>query len=240
MSGRPELRWHVRCLIVGSVVQANCRVRFTAADFDFVVRSLARREKDAVSLVELLTDAEERDRILDHSRLVEAVLGSTEHLTISPQLYFYILSRHVLCGAGIDDRGLCDYVASMLEHFSRTEHLRGGVYVSDLLAALREASPSQAFLLQAHVGNYSLFLTGMFPGNVERRSRRGAPDCSFYEAIGSASYRALASHQAARRWGLEEIFEALAAQFHHVRVALNGLADRLLHLDAPATLPILG
>lgn len=209
------------------------------------MRCLARRERDAVSLVALLTDAEARDRVLDDPRLAETVLSSADHLAISAQCYFYILSRHVLRGAGIEDRPLCDYIASLLEHFSRTEHLRvarghGGVYLSDLLAALRDASPKQEFLLRAHVGNYSLFLTGMFPENVARRSQQGAPDCSFYEALGRTSYRALARHGVARRWGLEDVFEGLAEQFRGVRLALNGLADRLLHLDAFAQLPILG
>lgn len=227
------------------MVLANCRARFTAADFDFIVRCLARRERDAVSLVELLTDPAARDRILDDPLLAETVLNSADHLVISAQLYFYILSRRVLRGAGIEDRALCDYIASLLEHFSRAEHLRaaggrGGIYLSDLLAALPEASPSQEFLLRARVGNYALFLTGMFPENVARRSQRGAPDCSFYEALGRASYRALASHCVTRRWGLEDVFDGLAEQFRGVRIALNGLADRLLHLDVPAPSPLVG
>lgn len=231
--------------MVSSVVQANCRARFTAADFDFIVRCLARRQRDAVSLGELLTDADTRDRVLDDPHLAETVLTSVDHLAISAQLYFYILSRHVLRGAGIEDRPLCDYIASLLEHFSRAEHLRagpgrGGVYLSDLLAALPDASPSQEFLLRAHVGNYSLFLTGLFPENVARRSRKGAPDCSFYEALGRTSYRALASHCVARRWGLEEIFDGLAEQFRGVRIALNGLADRFLHLDVSGPSPSVG
>lgn len=227
------------------MVQANCRARFTAADFSFIVRCLARDRSGAVSLADLLIDAEARDQVLDDPQLVQAVLTSTAHLAISPQFFFYILSRHVLLEARIEDRALCDYIASLLEHFSRTQHLRavnarGGVYLSDLLAALRDASPSQEFLLRAQVGNYSLFLTGMFPGNVELRRRRGAPDCSFYEALGRTSYRALADHCVARRWGLEAVFDGLAEQFRGVRVALNGLADRLLHLDTAAPWPIVG
>jgi hypothetical protein len=34
------------------MIRANCRARFTAADFDFVVRTLARSQTDQVSLVE--------------------------------------------------------------------------------------------------------------------------------------------------------------------------------------------
>jgi hypothetical protein len=111
----------------------------------------------------------------------------------------------------------------------------GTVYLSDLLLALREASPTQAFLLRAHVGNYTLFLTGIFPENIERRRNRlGAPGCSFYEEMGRMSFRAVAGHQVARAWGLTQIFHGLSEQFHEVRVALNQLADRLLTLDDDA------
>src|SRR5215469_5180097 len=38
----------------GAMIRANCRARFTAADFDFIVRTLARSPNDHVSLVDLL------------------------------------------------------------------------------------------------------------------------------------------------------------------------------------------
>src|SRR6058998_2633715 len=70
------------------MIRANCRARFTAADFDFVVRTLARSQTDHVSLVDLLSDVETRDSILDHPRLVEAILSNCEHLRISSQFCF--------------------------------------------------------------------------------------------------------------------------------------------------------
>src|ERR1700730_4441388 len=106
------------------MIRANCRARFTAADFDFVVRTLARSAIDRVSLVDLLSDAETRDSVLDHPLLVDAVLCNAGHLQISSQFYFYLLARHVLRQAGITDRKLCDYVASLLETFSRANFLR--------------------------------------------------------------------------------------------------------------------
>src|SRR5215212_9580973 len=106
------------------MIRANCRERFTAADFDFVVRTLARSPTDDVSLVELLSDSETRDSVLDHPRLVEAILSQSRHLAISSQFYFYVLARHVLRQAGIHDRKLCDYVASLLETFSRISGLQ--------------------------------------------------------------------------------------------------------------------
>src|SRR5215471_12863169 len=43
------------------MIRANCRARFTAADFDFIVRTLARSQTDQVSLVDLLSEIETRD-----------------------------------------------------------------------------------------------------------------------------------------------------------------------------------
>src|SRR5467141_1209783 len=82
------------------MVRANCRSRFTAADFDFIVRTLARSQTDQVSLVDLLSDIETRDSILDHPRLVDAILNHCGHLRISSQFYFYVLARHVLQQVG--------------------------------------------------------------------------------------------------------------------------------------------
>ena len=225
------------------MVKANCRARFTAADFDFVVRTLSKSSKDAVSLVQLLSDVEERDAILDQEAIGDAILSQNSHLCISSAFYFYILTRRVLRRAGIEDRLLCDYLASVLDEFMRSARLgspaaaqgraqRGAVYLSDLLVSLNEASPTQAFLLRAHMGDYTLFLTGIFRDNIERRrSRLGAPGCSFYEEMGRMSYRAVARHEVARKWGLTHIFHGLSEQFHEIRVALNQLADRLLTLD---------
>jgi hypothetical protein len=234
------------------MIRANCRARFTAADFDFIVRTLGRSRADSVSLVDLLSDSEMLDSILDHPRLVETILCNAGHLRISSQFYFYILARHVLQQAGIGDRKLSDYIGSMLETFSRANQLqspdkidppsqgygaagnRAHEYISDMLIALTRATPEQTFLLRAHVGNYSLFISGIFHENAQRRSLRGAPDLEFYEQIGRTNYQLVAFHETARRCELTDVFAGLANRFHDVRLALNDLSDRLLHLDEDA------
>jgi hypothetical protein len=218
------------------MIQANCRARFTGEDFSFIVRTLAKHPGQKVSLVQLLTDLETRDEILDHEALISAVLEKPGHLTISPQFYFYILARLVLKRSGINDRTLADYVAALLEKFSQVRQLSSPVtdveahYISDLLLALRKASPYQTFLIQAHVGNYALFISGIFYENIASRSQRGAPDCSFYEDMGRSSFRAAATHDVARRYGMSGVFKNLASQFHECRIALNRLADELVDL----------
>ena len=206
------------------------------------------------AIVDLLSDVETRDSILDHPRLVDAILNHCAHLRISSQFYFYVLARHVLQQGGIGDRKLCDYVASLLETFSRASRLqvpqtpgrraesatadssRGEQYISDMLIALTRATPEQAFLLRAHIGNYSLFISGIFHPAVagQRGSLRGGPDIGFYEHVGRTNYQLVASHAAARRCELDDVFEGLADRFRDVRLALNQLSDQLLNLDDPA------
>ena len=115
----------------------------------------------------------------------------------------------------------------------RHDHL-AEQYISDILIALNRATPEQAFLLRAHVGNYSLFISGIFHENTQRRSLRGGPDIEFYEQVGRTNYQLVSSHAMARRCELDDVFEGLADRFREVRLALNQLSDQLLNLDDDA------
>lgn len=226
------------------MITANCRARFTARDFEYIVRVLSRTPGDKVSLSTLLSDEQARDVILDDERLASEIFDSPERLSISPQFYFYVLCRHVLLKAGISCRDVADYVSSLLETFSRTSRLHhpegiedGGLhYLSDMLQALSKAGPREAFLLRAHIANYALFLSGIFADYIERRRRRGAPGLSFYEGMGRTHYHTASLEREAGVLNLSAIFHDLAEGFREVRMALNDLACRLLHLDSPQTL----
>ena len=233
------------------MIRANCRDRFTAADFTFIVKILGKTRANSVSLTELLSDQDARDSILDHDLLFQAILSETAQLTISPQLYFYVLTRHVLKESGLPDRRLCDYIASLLETFSRSARLNSPTtpgdgsaqpiqYLSDMMLALRNASPVQTFLIRAHAGNYSLFLSGIFPGTVHRRSERGAPDITYYEDLGRMNFKVVASHSYARTAELRDIYSSLAEHFRDIRLALNRLSDSLLTIDDTSHIPLLG
>jgi hypothetical protein len=230
------------------MIRANCRDRFTAEDFDFIVRTLGKSKANTVSLTALLSDQETRDSILDHELLFQAIISATEHLSISPQLYFYVLTRHVLKEADLNDLPLCDYISSLLENYSQTARMKNPVdgsthpvqYLSDLMLGLRDASPVQTFLIRSHVGNYSLFLSGIFPGTVQARYERGAPALGFYEDMGAASFDAVAGHAYARAAGLKDVYGLLARQFKNVRLALNRLSDSLLNIDDASNIPLLG
>ena len=224
------------------MIHANCRVRLTADDFSFVVRVLSHSESDRVSLVKLLTDEETRDQILDHEVLVRTILESPERLPISPQFLFYILCRKVLKDTSVQSRDTSDFVASLLSGFVQTMQLgspeelgrRSRHYISDMMVMLGKANTREAFLLRSHIANYTLFISGFFAENVAtRRQHRGAPDISFYEDVGRMNYRAASEYGEAKKFRLQSIYEELAVSFHEVRLALNDMAGRLLHMDGP-------
>jgi hypothetical protein len=226
------------------MITANSRIRLTAEDFDFIVRALSIKESDRVSLASLLIDEGARDEILDHEVLAHAILESSDRLSISPQLMFYVLCRRVLRQTGARSREASDFVASMLEGFSKTSRVYGSdagvntAYLSDMMIALGKAGDSEAFLLRSHMANYALFVSGIFVENVEKRKERGAPDVAYYEKLGGMNYRVAAEYRDARKYHLSGIYEELSRSFHEVRIALNDLASRFLHLDSPA-LPII-
>ncbi len=223
------------------VIQANCRVQFTASDVDFILSVLGKKKGAAELLVVLLADAETRDLILDDDLLFRALLEQGGCLRVSPHLYFYVMVRQVLRRAGVEDRRVADYVAELLTEFSREERTRcvapDGArldYVFDMLAALEKADDRTSFLIRAHIGNHSLFLSGVFPEHIRHRSqRRGAPSLRYYQDLGRANYRAASAHRLAARYDLAAVFDTLAEQFESARLALNDLAERVFSIADP-------
>ncbi len=221
------------------IIQPNCRVQFAAEDMDFILSVLGRKLADTEVLVKLLTDEESRDTLLDDEQIFHALLERGGCLRVSTHFYFYILVRHVFRRAGIEDRTVADYVAEMLSEFARSEQSRCVIpgqpapldYFFEMLAALQTADDRTAFQIRAHIGNYSLFLSGIFPERIrERAERRGFPDLKYYEALGRSQFSTASDHRLAQRYELTEVFSTLAERFGTTRLALNDISDRLFSL----------
>ena len=222
-----------------NVIQPNCRVQFTAEDIEFIISVLGTRTRSAESLVRLLADEEARDLILDDESLFRALIEQRGCLRVSTHFYFYVLVRQVFKRSGIEDRVIADYVAEMLAEYSQVENTRchvGGKpgpmdYFIDMLAALQTADDRTGFYIRTHIGNQSLFLSGIFPERIRYRSEyKGAPDLKYYEDMGRTNFRAASDHRLAHRYDLAAIFGTLAERFRATRLALNELTDRLLSI----------
>jgi len=222
------------------VIQPNCRVQFTAEDIDFILSVLGPKAGSADTLIQLLADEESRDLILDDESILRAVLEHRDCLRISTHLYFYILVRHSFRRSDLKERPLADYVSSVLAEFSQVERTRCTVngqpidYFVDMLTALQTADDTTSFYIRAHIGNQSLFLSGVFPDRIRfRAERKGAPSMNYYEGLGRTNYRVASDHRLARKYDLDAIFNTLSERFHQTRVALNDLRERLVSLGDP-------
>jgi len=222
------------------VIRPNCRVQFTAEDVEFVLGVLGPKAGSAETLVQLLGDEETRDLILDDESLLRAVLEHRNCLRISTHFYFYILVRHAFRRSGLQERPLADYVASVLAEFSQFERTRCVVkgqpidYFFEMLAALQTADDTTSFYIRAHIGNQSLFLSGVFPDRIRfRAERKGAPGLNYYEGLGKSNFRAASDHRLARKYDLDGIFNTLSERFQETRLALNDLRERLVSLGDP-------
>jgi hypothetical protein len=221
------------------VIQPNCRMQFAAEDIDFIVSVLGGRLGNAECLVKLLADEESRDLILDDAELFRALLERRGCLRVSTHFYFYVLVRHVFLRSDIKDRAVADYVAELLAEFARSERARCVVpgqpnpldYFFEMLAALQTADDRTSFHIRVHIGNHSLFLSGVFPERIRfRAEKKGFPDLSYFAALGRTQYRAASDHRLARRYELAGIFNTLSERFETTRKALNDMADRLFSL----------
>ena len=221
------------------LIQPNCRAQFAAEDIDFIVSVLGHKAGSADCLVSLLSDEAARDTILDDPILFHALLERGGCLRVTTRFYFYVLVRHVFRRSEIEDRGVADYVAELLAEFARAERARCVVpgqanpldYFFEMLAALQTADDRTSFHIRIHIGNHSLFLSGVFPERIRfRAEKRGCPNLSYFEAIGRSQYRAASDHRLAQRYELSGILETLSERFDTTRRALNEIADRLFSL----------
>ena len=221
------------------LIQPNCRIQFTAEDLDFIANTLGKHNKDHDVLLDLLRDEETRDLILDEEILFRSLLEQRGCLRVSNRFYFYIIVRNVLKTAGIEDLNVADYIAELLTHYSQSEQMQcrvpgqGGPmdYFFEMLAALNTADDRTRFYIRAHIGNHSLFFSGVFAQRIRYRAeRKGFPDLRYYEALGQSSFRIASDHQLAARYDLAPIYCRLAEEFPRARQALNDMTERLVTL----------
>jgi hypothetical protein len=145
--------------------------------------------------------------------------------------------RRYLLQSGFADEDLADYLAAVVIEFG--DHDRAWRadrhdddshhYLTDLLLALERSDGDRRFRLMAHLGNYALWLAGLFPDRIAAQQvRRGGPDVSYYDAVGRRGFRMASEHALAHRTGIGEVYARVAAGFPGLRHALNGLSDRVI------------
>lgn len=207
------------------MIRADARSRITREDVDLLAHCLGTDPARLRSL----------DAVLDRREIASFLLGATLPGP-SVSLLFYVLVRHSLLDVGVTDPTVADYFAAVLREFgqrgrsNRVDDVddQDHHYLVDILADRSAATGDRQFKVSVHLGNYALWLSGIFPERIAaQRLRRGGPDVSYYESLGGRGYAEASGHQLAERVGLDEVLRTAAERVHEVRVALNQVSAQL-------------
>lgn len=226
------------------MILPNVRASFGRAEAGWLLRLLADGDlAERRRLEELLSDRG-LDALLDDSRALEAILTAPGISPVPASLALYVLLRRTLLDIGIESRVLADYLAALVLEFgsgrralriARYDDAEYG-YLVDLMADLDDATGRRAFLLRAHLGNFALWLSGLFPDHIVWRvHRRGGPGIDYYERVGQTGFRMAAEDPFARANSLDGLYRKVASQFEPIRIALNRFSDG--HLAPRASSP---
>jgi hypothetical protein len=228
------------------MIVANVRSCLGRDDAQLALRLIARGSADEQERAEAALRDEGIDTLLDDPRLLAALLDAPLGARASYPLFAYVLVRHALRRVGEADRVLADYAAAVFLHFglrdraTRVSEADDEVYttLADLLRDAERAGDDGAndlaaarrsLLVRAHLGNYALWLSGVFPDFIEsRRWRRGGPDLEYYEELGRRGFALAADHRLASQHGLAPLYAAAAERFALLRLALTQVSDALL------------
>jgi hypothetical protein len=219
------------------MILANVREQLSRDDAQLALRLVARGSNSQLDEAERRLRDHGIDALLDDPRLLGALVESRQAAHASLPLFTYVVVRHALRTVGEGDRVIADYVASILLHFglrdraNRIGESDDQIYntLSALAADAERGDATRAFLVRTHLGNYALWLSGIFPDFIEkRRWRRGGPDLDYYEELGKRGFQLAASHRLAAQYGMNALYENVAERFARLRVALNRISDRML------------
>ncbi|HEX6939325.1 MAG TPA: hypothetical protein VF158_07925 [Longimicrobiales bacterium] len=220
------------------MILPNVRASFGRAEAGYLLALTTGNDQRARQREEDRLREEGFDAILDDPRTLNAVMASGGISAAPAPLVFYILVRHALLEDGINNHVIADYLAALLLEFGRGDRARRPTddadshtydYLADIVEAIDTASGREAFLLRAHLGNFALWLSGLFPDHIAARvERHGAPGLRYYETMGATGYRLAADTADAENWGLDGLYQTFADNFPALRIALNRIADRHL------------
>jgi hypothetical protein len=129
------------------------------------------------------------------------------------------------------DAELMTYVTGILVDFSHTDNLyrvrdaqgRRVEYLFDMQLESQRGDAAHTRETQKHLGDYALFIVGMFPESLQRRRRAISP--SYYVAQGKQAYTTVSEMDSPRPSAA--LFRKLAAHFETCVCALNVEKDFL-------------
>jgi hypothetical protein len=151
------------------------------------------------------------------------------------KLFATLVARRVAGDAGVHDSLVSDYIAALLANFAHIDNLyrlrdARGKRLEDVGEMLIESNPllmARSFdrerAVRKHIGDYTLFLVGLFPEYVASLPRRGLRLDALvdYLKAGKESYRIVSFFDQFEYRNEAPLFRQLSEQFEPCVYGLN-------------------
>lgn len=215
--------------------------RLADRDLKFLIENFPQPGRSYEEIAEVIHSLPNTlDSLLESEYVLDRILDQRSFLLdISPFLIFNVMLRRCLeKPRNSRDHKVINYVANLLSLFVKTERLhrvqphdqKTYEYLVEMMEEASRADKRRQFMIYSHIGNYSLYLSGVFPAWIQYRHRykRRPVDEKFYIDFGRTYFDRASKHPLARSYQLEEVFLRLALLFEEYRHALNRLSKQYL------------
>jgi hypothetical protein len=164
------------------------------------------------------------------------------------KLFLEMVGRHYAEEIGIRDSEVVGYVAHLLAEFCETEqlfkiHTAAGQPLTDVASMLMESNPifgpapsfDRERQVRKHIGDYTLFFTGMFPESLNHQRLRRDRLESMVDWIkaGKESYYVVSKFDCFEYTKVAPMFGRLADHFEQCVYGLNRVKNELQEMQHP-------
>ncbi|MEK6767260.1 MAG: hypothetical protein AABY49_13690 [Planctomycetota bacterium] len=139
----------------------------------------------------------------------------------------------------LEDTQVSNYIANMLAQFTESSRLysaredegRSYQYIVDMIADSLHSDNIEKFYIYCHIGNYTLFLTGMIPEYIKYRyeCKRRPVDKNYYVGFGKTYYGLASEHTNAKRSRLTGTLSQLSEGFEVIAQVLGFMNREYLY-----------
>ncbi|HEV8131935.1 MAG TPA: hypothetical protein VGQ81_11840 [Acidobacteriota bacterium] len=138
---------------------------------------------------------------------------------------FRALTERAMNQAQLSDNQVILYVSQMLLHFLHTENLYPYMdesgnhiwHITDMMLVADQSDLKEKQEIYRYVGDYALFILGVFPESLERPRRNN--NASFWASQGRRSY--IAASELQQRTETTHLYRKMADQFERCILGLN-------------------
>jgi hypothetical protein len=166
------------------------------------------------------------------------------------QLFLDVVGENFAHGVGLRDTAISEYIANMLTEFCEAENLyrirnAGGQPLNDVGEMLLQSDPvygeapsfDRERQVRKHIGDYTLFFTGMFPEAINhlRLRRQRLEGFIDYMKAGKESYYIVSKFEHFEYAKVAPLFKKLSQEFERCVYGLNLVKNELQERQHPIT-----